>query len=116
MANEPNVPNRTPSPADIEVIDGIAWYRGSTPFEELEFPPMPEGMAEDYDWAMNDLQVQKDYGGLVVAVRHRKVWGAGKSYRAALEQARQQSGCPPGDDLVFAIPSGPPFETRKGNR
>src|SRR5262245_50970553 len=110
MANEPNVPDR-PRSAELEAIKGVVWHRGPTPFEELPFPPVPKDIEEDYNWAMNDLEVQRQYGGKVVAVRHRKVWGAGKSYRAALEQARQQPGCPLGE-LVFAIPSGPPFESR----
>src|SRR5436309_8813417 len=89
----------------IEVVDGIAWYRGPTPLEELikEFPPVPPEEADEYDWATNDPQVKEKYGGLVVAVRHHKVWGAGKTYDAAIEQALNTPGCPPEEELVLAI-------------
>jgi hypothetical protein len=103
MANEQKASNSSPSPADIEVIDGIAWYRGSRPFDELELPPVPKEVEEDYFWAQQDPAVLKAYGGLVVAVHRRKVWGAGKNYRTAVEDALQKPGCPPAGELVLVL-------------
>jgi hypothetical protein len=91
---------------EVEVKDGFAFYRGTRPFEELEALPEPEDMTADFNWAMADPEVRQLYGGQVVAVRNRKVWGAGKSYQAAYEQACLAPGCP-ADDLVFVIVSGP---------
>jgi hypothetical protein len=93
---------------EVELKHGMAFYRGSRPFETLEFPPESEAEASDYRWAMEDAQVQREHGGRVVAVRGRRVWGAGKSYRAAWEQARQVPGCPPLGDLVFVVTNGCP--------
>jgi hypothetical protein len=89
----------------IEVIDGIAWYRGPTTLAELikELPPVPPEVEDEFHWATHDPEVKKQYGGLVVAVRHHRVWGAGKSYRAAQEQALKTPGCPEPGELVYAI-------------
>jgi len=97
------------SPGDLEVKNGVVYYRGSRPFEELDFPPETEANAEDYDWAMQDPQVRREYGGLIVAVRGRKVWGAGKTPRAASEQAGKTPGCPDLDELVFVAVPAPGF-------
>jgi hypothetical protein len=50
---------------------------------------------DDYDWAMWDESVRRAYGGQVVAVSGRKVWGAGSNHEEALANARAQSDCPP---------------------
>ncbi len=102
MAREKGLPDKVP-PGEVEIIDGIAWYRGSRPFAELPFPSVPPEVADDYDWARQEPQVQRDYTGLVVAVHNRKVWGAGKSRRAALEDAFQKIDCPPADELVLVV-------------
>jgi hypothetical protein len=91
----------------VEEKDGVAYYRGGRPFEELELPPELPAEADDYDWAMEDPQVRQTYGGLVVAVWRRKVWGAGRNHRAALEQAQKTPDCPPTDELVFVVVPGP---------
>jgi hypothetical protein len=78
-------------------------YQGDTPFEELEIPPPPPEVADARDWALNDPEVQKKYSGYLVLVHQRKVWGAGRSYSAALKQALQQPGCPPERELVFVF-------------
>jgi hypothetical protein len=100
MASEQDLPQKVPH-GEVEITDGMARYRGSRPFEELEFPPEPPDVAADYDWAQRDPQVMQQYAGLVVAVRNRKVWGAGKNHRAALEQALQKPDCPRADELVL---------------
>jgi hypothetical protein len=102
MASEQDTPYKVP-PGDIEIVDGIAWYRGSRPFEELDFPPVPPELEEDYQWAFHDPDVRRQYGGRVIAFRHRTIWGAGKSYREANEQARKNPGCPPGELLFLVV-------------
>jgi hypothetical protein len=87
--------------ADFEEKYGVMFYRGSRPFEELDFPPETAADAEEYEWAMHDPQVRQQHRGLVVAVRGHKVWGAGKNPRAAWEQASKVPGCPPPDELLF---------------
>jgi hypothetical protein len=104
---EPSVPPSIPTigapEIEVEVIDGIAWYRGKKPFAELPFPPPDPEVEHEYEWAENDPQVQKEYRGLVVLVRHHKVWGAGRNCRVAREQALKTPGCPPLEDLVFMV-------------
>jgi hypothetical protein len=92
---------------DFEEKDGILFYRGTRLFEELEFPLEAEADAADYTWARQDPQVQREHAGLVILVRGRKVWGAGKTPRAAWEQARQAADCPPLDELLFVVVPGP---------
>jgi hypothetical protein len=105
-----DVQDSAPTPAvgtiQFELIDGVAFYRGSKPFEELELPPIPADMQEDYKWAESDPQVQKEYAGLVVAVRHHRIWGAGKTYRLAEERALSSPGCPTADELLYVHLSG----------
>ena len=104
--NEPT--QRTDNSGDeYEEKDGVVYFKGSRPFESLEMPPEDPADVEDYDWAMQDPQVRQEYGGLVVAVRNRKVWGAGKNYRVAWERACQTPGCPSAGDLVFVVVPGP---------
>jgi hypothetical protein len=92
---------------DVEERNGVVFYRGSRPFEQLEFPPETAADTEDYDWAIHDSQVRQEHGGLIVAVRGRKVWGAGKNPRAAWEQACKVPDCPPLDELLFVAIPGP---------
>jgi hypothetical protein len=96
---------------DIEEKNGVVFYRGARPFEELEFPPE----TADYEWALHDPQVQREYSGKVVAVRGRKVWGAGKNARAAWEEASKVAGCPPLDELLFVVVPGPAVVAGGGN-
>jgi hypothetical protein len=98
-----------------EELPGVVRYRGAQPFDELDLPPEPADVAEDYDWAMKDPQVRQAYGGLAVAVPRHKVWGAGKSLRAAWEQARQAPDCPPINELVFVVVPGVAPEARAGD-
>ncbi len=65
---------------------------------------------DDYEWCLSDRRVQEKYGGKVVVVHNRKIWGVGRHHAAALAAARRKRGCPPRDRLAlvvvpFAIPS-----------
>ncbi len=98
-----------------ELHGGFARYCGSVPFDELPIPPCPN--EEDYHWAMTSRELHRQYQRMVVAVRHRTVWGAGKDYKAAWEDARKKPGCPEERDLAFVdiwgMP-GNPEDTDKG--
>jgi hypothetical protein len=120
MSHDQDLPDKAPlsgnNPSNFPEIPGMALYRGETPFDELEVPlPTPEE-TDAWDWAENDPEVRQKYGGNVVVVHQRKVWGAGKSYRAAWEQARQQPGCPPPHELYFVMVPGPAPQPPGGGR
>lgn len=88
--------------------DDVHFYSGTIPFDLLPFPaPDPEVDAE-FDWASADMEVRRRYGGLVVAVFDRKVWGAGKSHREAWDAARANSSCPALDRIVLVPVSALP--------
>jgi hypothetical protein len=106
LPTSPTPADLAASSADFEEKNGVVFYRGARPFEELEFPAETAADAADYDWALHDPQVRQEHGGRVVAVRGRKVWGAGKNARAAWEQARTVAGCPPLDELLFVVVPG----------
>ncbi len=103
-----NGPNGAPRIllSDFEEWNGFLVYKGKIPFDELPFPePVGE---EDFDWAFNDPDVCARYEGLIVAVLNRRVWGAGKDYGAAWDDARKQPDCPPHHELVFVPVCSPP--------
>jgi hypothetical protein len=50
--------------------------------------------SDDWDWASTDPDVRTRYGGRVVAVHRRKVWGVGDNCFEAAVDARKQPGCP----------------------
>lgn len=64
-------------------------------------------MNEDYEWAINDPEVRRQYGNQVVAVYQRRIWGAGPNHRVALEMALGQPDAPP--RYYFALPVVPPL-------
>jgi hypothetical protein len=100
-------------PPDFEEVDGVLFYRGARPLDELPFPEAPGGA--EFEWALTDREVRREHGGRVVAVRGRKVWGVGKTYRAAWEAACQDPACPPRGELVFvAVPALPPDGAPRG--
>jgi hypothetical protein len=78
---------------------GYTVYDGPIPFDEVPIPPCPH--EEDYDWVWGNRELHEQYQGLVVAVRDRKVWGAGKTHQAAWEDARGRAGCPARDDMIY---------------
>src|SRR5258708_1469415 len=80
-------------------LPGFARYCGPVPFDEL---PIPEpANPDDFEWACNSLDLHRQYQGMVVAVRERKVWGVGKDGNTAWENARQKPGCPSVEQLAF---------------
>jgi hypothetical protein len=58
---------------------------------------------DDYEWCLSDRQVQEKYGGKVVVVYNRKIWGVGKHHAAALAAAQRKRGCPPRDRLALVV-------------
>jgi hypothetical protein len=66
---------------------------------------------EDYEWALRNPEVCKAYGGKVVVVHQRTVWGAGDNHTAALEAARRRPGCPPKSDLAIVVVPEVPLGT-----
>lgn len=100
---EPAMSDRSTNPQDLHPIPSLP-----VPFEQLEFPDdCPD--EEDFNWAWDDLELQRLYGGLVVAVRQRTVWGAGKNHRAAWEDAQRKPNCPPSSEFAFVPISGLPL-------
>ncbi len=85
---------------------GFACYRGSIPFDELPIPELPN--QDDYDWAWNSRELHRQYQGKVVAVHDRRIWGVGKDWQTAWEDARQKAGCPELDALAFVPLHGMP--------
>ena len=65
-------------------------------------------MIYDYDWALHDCEVNREFAGKFVAVFDRKVVGAGVNRQEALERARMHEGCPvhPEHELTFVPISG----------
>jgi hypothetical protein len=69
----------------------------------------------DYEWCLQDSQVRRQYGGRVVAVHQRRIWGVGGDHGAALEAALREPGCPPRQALVLAVvPDDLPDEPEQG--
>jgi hypothetical protein len=99
MSREQNPASGTPFD-ELDLIPGITRYRGPVPFDQVELPAVPKEQQEAWDWAMQDPEVRARYAGRIILVHNRKVWGAGNSYQAALEQALQKPGCPPEDELI----------------
>jgi hypothetical protein len=104
-----DVPTNEPTRETRERLEalGYAIYEGPVPFDEVPIPEPPN--AEDYRWVWSNRELHAQYQGLVVAVRDRKVWGAGKSHSAAWEDARQKADCPARDDLIFVEIWGMPW-------
>jgi hypothetical protein len=104
------------SPEALEAL-GYAVYEGPVPFDEVPFPPADDN--GDFDWATSDPEICRRYQRLVVAVRNRRVWGAGNDAQAAHDDARKNPDCPAPDQLVYVPiwgrpvpPTGP--EERNG--
>jgi hypothetical protein len=82
-----------------DIGHGFAQLRPPARLDEVPFPPDDPVRAADYAWAQDDPEVRSQYGGLFVAVRDRRVWGAGRTDTLAAEDAFRRPGCP--RDLVF---------------
>jgi hypothetical protein len=115
-----DAPQNEPTRVSRETLEslGFAIYEGPVPFDELPFPAVEDN--GDFDWAASDPEICRQYQCLVVAVRNRKVWGAGKDARAAGEDARKHPDCPAPEELVYVpiwgrprAPASP--EARNGN-
>ena len=60
-----------------------------------------------------------DFGGKVVVVHKRKIWGVGKDHAAAWVAAQRKRGCPTKDQIAvvvvpFAIPASAGKELEVG--
>jgi hypothetical protein len=77
------------------------------------FTAREQQIYEDYEWCLHDPEIQRTYGGKVVAVHNRRVWGAGKTYQAAAQAAQRCPGCPPPANLarvyIEGVPLGPGY-------
>jgi hypothetical protein len=93
-------------PGFEELIPGAVAYQGPIPFDDLPFPEPAN--AEDYDWALNSRELHRRYPRMVVAVHRRQVWGVGRDYQAAWEDARKKSECPAERNLAFVALWGVP--------
>jgi hypothetical protein len=102
----------------FEEFHGVLLYRGSIPFDQLPFPDPPPEDLDAWNWVDNDPEVQRLNHGLVVAVYNRKVWGVGKTYKAAAEDARQRPGCPEEELIFVPVPATklPPPSERGGEQ
>lgn len=58
---------------------------------------------EDYEWCMHDPEMQKKYGGMVVVVHNRQVWGVGKNHAVAWKAAQRKRGCPERGYVAFVV-------------
>jgi hypothetical protein len=68
----------------------------------------------DYEWCLHDRDIQVKYGGKVVVVHKRKVWGVGKDHATAWAVARRKRGCPTKDQIaVVVVPHAALATTRK---
>ena len=94
-------PDTTPiGPEHWEDIGhGFVMLRPPATFDDVPFPSVEPDRAADYEWAQNDPEVQARHGGLVVAVRHRQVWGVGRTYSQAGADAASKPNCP--RELVY---------------
>ena len=67
---------------------------------------------EDYEWCLNDPDIQRQYGGQVVVAHQRRIWGAGKDHSAAWNAALQHPDCPHPRVCAFVVV--PYFDPRLG--
>lgn len=75
--------------------------------KEQTFPPTlnerEQQIQSDYEWCLHDGGVRQQYGGQVVVVHQRKIWGAGRSHAAAWAAARRKRGCPSKDRIAIVV-------------
>ena len=58
---------------------------------------------DDYEWGLNNPDLQHKYGGKVVVVHRRKVLGVGEDHALALEAALSEGPCPSRQQLAFVV-------------
>jgi hypothetical protein len=60
----------------------------------------------DYEWVLQDLGVQREQAGKVVAVHRRKIVGVGTNHRDALQVALRRPDCPPREEITLVFVEG----------
>ncbi|HEX5273383.1 MAG TPA: hypothetical protein VFW33_22960, partial [Gemmataceae bacterium] len=58
-----------------DIGQGYVRLRPPATLDDIPFPPDDPERTADYNWAQEDPEMQARYGGRVVAVRHKRVWG-----------------------------------------
>jgi len=78
--------------------------------KKVKHPPLSPYLDErelqindDYEWCWHDPEMQKKYGGMVVMVHKRKIWGVGKNHLQALNAAQREPNCPPKGVSAFVV-------------
>ncbi len=67
---------------------------------------------EDYEWCLDNREVHEKYGGKVVVIHKRKIWGVGTSHAAAWAAGQRKRGCPARDQIaVIVVPHARPART-----
>jgi len=56
-----------------------------------------------YQWAREDVQIQRRYGGHLCAISGRQIWGDGYTLPEAWGRAKKKPGCPPREELEFVV-------------
>jgi len=64
---------------------------------------------EDYEWALRDPGVQREFAGKVVIVHQHRILGAGNDYRAAMADAERKPDCPAISELAKVFVEGYPL-------
>lgn len=90
-----------------DIGHGFAMLHPPATLDDVPFPPDDPDRLADYDWAQDDPEVRARCGGLVVAVRHKQVWGVGRTHRQAGEDAARKPGCPRELVYVYVWPAPP---------
>jgi hypothetical protein len=76
------------------------------------FAPLNEReqqISADYEWCLRSPDVQRTYGGKVVAVHRRTIWAAAANHREAVQVALRRQGCPPPEELAVVFIEGHPL-------
>jgi hypothetical protein len=114
VPSPPSSDQVSPAQVVLETIGhGFAALRSPGTLDGIPFPPDDSDRMTDYDWAQDDPNVRARFGGLVVAVRHRQVWGAGRTPQQANQDAARKSDCP--QELVYVFVWPGPIGEDQGN-
>lgn len=98
-----------------DIGQGFALLHPPASLDDVPFPADDPDRMADYDWAQDDPEVQARYGGLIAAVRHRQVWGVGRTYEEADADAAGKPGCPEELVYVYVWPAPAPEGNRSPN-
>ena len=58
---------------------------------------------EDYEFALRDDGIRRQYAGQVVIVHDRQILGAGKTHRDAWEAAQRNRSCPSKQHVAMVV-------------